>query len=178
MHQIKNIYQARYEDEEIVTAAIISMIPSLILWSVLEFTADLTLSQLQHWIEAHLGEQNETNMCNLLTSVVQFSVESCYEFVMRSVQLQQKFMFASNESDTGYNQTLEQKLLLRALERGIFCCIWDKHLPRQDFVGDEDIFLYNYKGCNLWARKKCTIKVGLSTSRKVCFIWFNESPLK
>ena len=31
MHQIKNIYQARYEDEEIVTAAIISMIPSLIL---------------------------------------------------------------------------------------------------------------------------------------------------
>ena len=116
MHQVKNTYQARYE--EIVTATIISMMPSLTLWSVLEFTADLTLSQLQHWIEAHLGEQNATKLCILLTSVVQFSAESCYEFVMRSVQFQQKFMFASNESDTSYNQILADIKSSKAVIKG------------------------------------------------------------
>lgn len=57
MHHIKNAQEAGYKDEEIVSAVIASLIPSLTLESVFESTADHILSQLQQYLEAHFREK-------------------------------------------------------------------------------------------------------------------------
>ena len=141
-HQIKNAKQAGYDEEEIVTAVINSMVPSLTLRSVLETTSNLTLSQLQQYLESHYGEQNATDLCNSLTAIVQFPEESCYDFVMRAIHVRQKLLLASERSDTGYSRSLVEKLFLRSLERGILsqAVVQEvKHILRKETVCDEEI---------------------------------------
>lgn len=71
-YQIKTTKQADYEEREIVSTVIGSLIPSLILRSVLEATPDVTIYQLLQYLEAHFGEQNITDLFNSLTSMVQY----------------------------------------------------------------------------------------------------------
>ena len=71
-YQIKTTKQADYEEREIVSTVIGSLIPSLTLRSVLEATPDVTIYQLLQYLEAHFGEQNITDLFNSLTSMVQY----------------------------------------------------------------------------------------------------------
>ena len=72
MHQIKNAQQAGYEESEIVSVVIGAMIPSLTLRNILETISNLSLAQLQKYLQSHYGEQNPSNLANNLTSMVQF----------------------------------------------------------------------------------------------------------
>ena len=142
MHQIKNALQAGYEESEIVSVVIGAMIPSLTLRNVLETISNLSLAQLQKYLQSHYGEQNPTNLANNLTSMVQFPSESSYAFVMRCIEMRQKLIMPSDKADIKYDRALIQKLFSRTLERGILSQVVVqkvKHLLRQDSVCDEEL---------------------------------------
>ena len=142
MHQIKNAQQAGYEESEIVSVVIGAMIPSLTLRNILETISNLSLAQLQKYLQSHYGEQNATDLANNLTSMVQFPSESSYAFVMRCIEMRQKLIMSSDKADIKYDRALIQKLFLRTLERGILRQVVVqevKHLLRQDSLCDEEL---------------------------------------
>lgn len=57
MHQIKTTKQAGYEEREIVGPVIGSVIPSLILQSVLLTTREFDIHHLLQYLKAHFSEQ-------------------------------------------------------------------------------------------------------------------------
>ena len=142
IHQIKNAQQARYKESEVVKAVIGAMIPSLTLRNVLETISNLSLAQLQRYLQSHYGEQNATDLANNLTSMVQFPRESSYAFVMRCIEMRQKLIMSSDKADITYDRARIQKLLLRTHERRILSHMVVqevKHLLRQDSVCDEEL---------------------------------------
>ena len=118
------------------------MIPSLTLRNVLETISNLSLAQLQRYLQSHYGEQNATDLANNLTSMVQFPRESSYAFVMRCIEMRQKLIMSSDKADITYDRARIQKLLLRTHERRILSHMVVqevKHLLRQDSVCDEEL---------------------------------------
>ena len=95
------------------------MIPSLTLRNVLETISNISLGQLQKYLQSHDGEHNATDQANNLTSMVQFPSESSYAFIMRCIEMRQKLIMSSDKADIKYDRALIQKLFLRTLERGI-----------------------------------------------------------
>lgn len=57
MHQIKTTKQADYEEREIVVPVIGSVIPSLILQSVLVTTGEVDIHHLLQYLKTHFSEQ-------------------------------------------------------------------------------------------------------------------------
>ena len=142
IHQIKNAQQAGYEESEIVSVVIGAMIPSLTLRNVLETISNLSLAQLQKYLQSHYGEQNATDLANNLTSMVQFPSESSYAFVRRCIEMKQKLIMSSDKADIKYDRALIQKLFLRTLERGVLSQMVVqevKHLLGQDSACDEEL---------------------------------------
>ena len=96
------------------------MAPNLRLRNVLETMTDLTLSRLMKLLQAHFEEGNAPELCGQLTLMCQLSEESTYQFVIRCLEMRQKVIIASEQSDEiTYNPNLVQHLFLRTLERGI-----------------------------------------------------------
>ena len=119
MHPIDEAQEAGYEESEIVSSVIRTMIPSLILRNLLERTPNLSLNHLLQYSEAHFGERNATDLCSKLTSMVQLPEESEFQYVMRCIEIRQKVILASNKSDINYDKELVRKLFYRTLERGL-----------------------------------------------------------
>ena len=118
------------------------MIPSLIVRKVLETISNLSLAQLQKYLQSHYGKQNATDLANNLTSMVQFPSKSSYVFVMRCIEMRQKLIMSSDKADIKYDRALVQKLFLRTLERESLSEVVVqevKHLLRQDSVCDEEL---------------------------------------
>ena len=141
IHQIKN-EQAGYEESKIFRVIIGAMIPSLIVRKVLETISNLSLEQLQKYLQSHYGEQNATDLANNLTSMVEFPSKSSYVFVMRCIEMRQKLIMSSDKADIKYYRALVQKLFLRTLERGSLSGVVVqevKDLLRQDSVCDEEL---------------------------------------
>ena len=110
--------------------------------NVLETISNLSLAQLQRYLQSHYGEQNATDLANNLTSMVQFPRESSYAFVMKCIEMRQKLIMSSDKADITYDRARIQKLLLRTHERGILSHMVVqevKHLLRQDYVCDEEL---------------------------------------
>ena len=142
IHQIKNAQQAGYEESEIVSVVIGAMIPSLTLRNVFETISNLSLAQLQKYIQSHYGEQNATNLAKNLTSMVQFPSESSCAFAMRCIEMKPKLIMSSDKADIKYDRALIQKLFLRTLERGALSPMVVqevKHLLGQDSACDEEL---------------------------------------
>ena len=63
------------------------------------------------------------NLCNAITSLVQSTDESIYAYVMRTIEIRQKVLLASQKAsgkgEIGFDKDLVMKLFLRTLERGI-----------------------------------------------------------
>ena len=100
----KNEQQAGCEENEIVDAVIGVMIPSLTLRNVLETNSNLSLAQLQNYLQSRYGEHNVTDLANNLTSMVQFPKESSYAFVMRCIERRQKLIMSSGKANIKYDK--------------------------------------------------------------------------
>ena len=80
------------------------MIPSLTLRNVLETNSNLSLAQLQNYLQSRYGEHSVTDLANNLTSMVQFPKESSYAFVMRCIERRQKLIMSSDKADIKYDK--------------------------------------------------------------------------
>ena len=97
------------------------MVPSLKLTGVLETTPHLSLAQLLQFLEAHfLNERSAEDLCNAMTSLVQSNDESVDAYVMRSIEIRQKVLLASQKSSgksgIGFDKDMVMKLFLQTLE--------------------------------------------------------------
>ena len=121
-HQIENAKKKKkYSDQEICEATIRAISPGLNLRSYLEGKTDITLSQSRRILRAHFSERDATELYNELSNAVQHSSESVQNFVVRLMDMRQKVIFTSQESESQlqYDPVLVQKLFLRAISTGL-----------------------------------------------------------
>ena len=110
-HQIHDGKSAGYSDKEIFAGVLKAMAPNLRLRNVLETMPDFTLKRLTRFLQAHFEEGNAPDLCSQLTSMSQNSEESSYQFVTRCLEMRQKVMVASKQSDNiTYDPNLVQQL--------------------------------------------------------------------
>ena len=94
--------------------------PNLRLRNVLETMEDLTLDTLLRFLQAHFEEGNVPDLSSQLTSMAQLSDETACHFVIHCLEIRQKVIVASKQSDNiTSDPNLAQRLFLRTVERGI-----------------------------------------------------------
>ena len=106
---------------EIVDAVIRSIIPGMGLRSYLEGKANLTLPTLRRILRSHYQEKSATDLYKQLTSEVQGIKETPQNFLIRSLDLRQKILFASQEAESGlkYDPGLVQNMFLHTVLTGL-----------------------------------------------------------
>ncbi|KAK6472741.1 hypothetical protein HHUSO_G27324 [Huso huso] len=116
-HQIESGLNKDYTEIEITEAVIRAIVPGLQLRSYLEGKTDLTLPKLRRILRSHFQEKDATKLYKQLTSGVQEAKETPQNFLMRVMDLRQKILFASQESDSGlkYNPELVQRMFLHTV---------------------------------------------------------------
>ena len=123
MHQKREAQAAGYKENEIVGSKINCMVLSPILGAVLETTSNLSLAQLLQFLESHLNESSAEDLCNTITALVQSTDESVYAYSMRTIEIRQKILFASQKAsgkgEIGFDKDLVMKLFFQTLEREI-----------------------------------------------------------
>ena len=89
-------------------AVIKAINPALSLRSYLEGKADLTVAKLRRIMRFHYQERTATELYHQLSSTVQQPKEKPQEFLIHLPDLKQKFLFASQETDSElkYDPTL------------------------------------------------------------------------
>ena len=108
------------QTRKICEATIKDISPSLNLRSYLEGKTDLTLPQLRRILRAHF-ECHATELYTELSNAAQHSSVSVQNFVVRLMDMKQKVIFASQESESQlqYDPVLVQKLFLCAISTGL-----------------------------------------------------------
>ena len=104
-----------------------------------------TLDTLLRFLQAHFEEENVPNLCSQLTLMSQFSDKTAYHFVIRCLEMRQKVIVASKQSDDNtFEPNLVQQLFLRTLERDItnpFVLSEIKPYLKSGSVNDEALIL-------------------------------------
>ncbi|KAK0135228.1 hypothetical protein N1851_028947 [Merluccius polli] len=108
-------------EPEIVDAVIRSIIPGMGLRSYLEGKANLTLPTLRRILRSHYQEKSATELYKQLTSEVQGIKETPQNFLIRTFDLRQKILFASQEDESGlkYDPGLVQNMFLHTVLTGL-----------------------------------------------------------
>ena len=121
VHQIENGLKNDYTEDEIKEAVIKAINPALSLRSYLEGKADLTLSKLRRIMLSHYQEKTATELYHQLSSTVQQPKEKPLEFLIRLLDLKQKVLFASQESDSElkYDPTLVHGMFVHSFSLGL-----------------------------------------------------------
>ncbi|CAI5644958.1 unnamed protein product [Oreochromis niloticus] len=119
-HQIENGLSRGYSELDIVDAVIRAILPGLQLRSYLEGKAQLTLPTLRRILRSHFQEKSATELYKELASKVQTPKETAQSFLMRVLDLKQKVLFASQESESGlkYDPALVQRMCLHTILTG------------------------------------------------------------
>ena len=119
--QIESGLERGYHETEIIEAVIRSVGPGIALRSYLEATPDLTLAKLRQILRSYYRENSATEMFQQLATLTQFQNEDPQAFLMRALELRQKILFVSKESDTTvkYEKQLVQNLFIHSVETGL-----------------------------------------------------------
>lgn len=119
--QIESGLNKGYHEDEIVDAVIRAITPGLQLRSYLEGKGDLTLPALRRILRSHYQERGATELYKQLSSEVQSSKETPQNFLLRTMDLRQKILFASQEADSGlkYDPALVQSLFMHTILTGL-----------------------------------------------------------
>lgn len=106
---------------EIVDAVIRAIIPGMQLRSYLEGKVNLTLPTLRRILRSHYQEKSATELYKQLTSEVQGIKETPQNFLIRTLDLRQKILFASQEAESGlkYDPDLVQNMFLHTVLTGL-----------------------------------------------------------
>ena len=121
VHQIENGLKNDYTEDEIKEAVIKAINPALSLRSYLEGKADLTLAKLRRIMRSHYQERTATELYHQLSSTVQQPKEKPQEFLIRLLDLKQKILFASQETDSElkYDPTLVHGMFVHSFSLGL-----------------------------------------------------------
>ena len=120
-HQIENGLNRGYPEIEIVDAVIRAISPGSQLRSYLEGKPHLTLPTLRRILRSHFQEKSATELYKQLASEAQNSKDTPQTFLMQVLDLRQKVLFASQESESGlkYDPALVQRMCLHTLLTGL-----------------------------------------------------------
>ena len=145
VHQIENGLKNDYREDEIKEAGIKAINPALSLRSYLEGKADFTLAKLRRIMRSHYQEKTATDLYHQLSSTVQQPKEKPQEFLIRLLDLKQKVLFASQESDSElkYDPTLVHGMFVHSFSLGLqnenIKMEMKPHLEKKT-VSDEELF--------------------------------------
>lgn len=119
--QIEHGLSKGFPELEIVDAVIRAISPGMQLRSYLEGKTNLTLPTLRRILRCHYQEKSATDLYKQLTSEVQGIKETPQNFLIRTFDLRQKILFASQESESGlqYDPGLVQKMFLHTVLTGL-----------------------------------------------------------
>lgn len=119
--QIEHGLSKGFPELEIVDAVIRAISPGMQLRSYLEGKTNLTLPTLRRILRCHYQEKSATELYKQLTSEVQGVKETPQNFLIRTFDLRQKILFASQESESGlqYDPGLVQKMFLHTVLTGL-----------------------------------------------------------
>ena len=98
--QIEHGLNKGFPESEIVDAVIKAISPGMQLHSYLEGKSNLTLPILRRILRSHYQEKSATDLYKQLSSEVQGIKETPQNFLIRSFDLRQKILFASQESES------------------------------------------------------------------------------
>lgn len=110
-----------FPETEIVDAVIRAIVPGMQLRSYLEGKSDLALPTLRRILRCHYQEKSTTELYKKLSSEAQGIKETPQNFLIRTLDLRQKILFASQESESGlrYDPVLVQNMFLHTVMTGL-----------------------------------------------------------
>lgn len=119
--QIEHGLLKGFPETEIVDAVIRAIVPGMQLRSYLEGKSDLKLPTLRRILRCHYQEKSATELYKQLSSEVQGIKETPQNFLIRALDLRQKILFASQESESGlrYDPVLVQNMFLHSVMTGL-----------------------------------------------------------
>ena len=102
--QINEAQEAGYDESEILNSVIraMNMSPNLSFRNMLETTSNPTsniklhLQRLLQFLESNFEEKSATDLCGMLTSMIQLTEESEYSYVMKCIEVTQKVLLIKN----------------------------------------------------------------------------------
>ena len=147
VHQIENGLKNinDYTEDEIKEAVLKAINPALSLRSYLEGKADLTLAKLRRIMCYHYQERTATELYHQLSSTVQQPKGKPQEFLIRLLDLKQKVLFASQETDSElkYDPTLVHGMFVHNFSLGLqneYIKIEMKRYLEKKTMSDEELF--------------------------------------
>lgn len=105
--QIEHGLRKGFPEAEIVDAVIRAIVPGMQLRSYLEGKSDLKLPTLRRIRRCHYQEKSATELYKQLSSEVQGIKETPQNFLIRALDLRQKILFASQESESGLRYMIQ-----------------------------------------------------------------------
>ena len=119
-HQIDSGKKRSYKETEIVGAVIRTISLHSSLRSYVETLKDLSLANLRKILRVHYREKSASELYQNLATIFQEPKET-QEFLLRALDLRNKFGFASKESDceVQYDEPLIQKTFMKSFETGL-----------------------------------------------------------
>ena len=119
--QIEAGLRKGYPEDEVVEAVIRSISPGHRLRSYLEGRQHLRLDTLRRIIRSHYREKDATSLFHELSIASQSPKENAHDFVLRTLDLKQKVIFASKEAGSGviYERDQVQRMFLRSVATGL-----------------------------------------------------------
>lgn len=120
IRQIEAGLKKGHSEDDIIDGVIRAVIPVSSLRSYLDGRQDMSLPTLRGILRAHYAEKNSTELYTELASSVQSAKETGSEFLMRTMDLRNKILFASleNSDELKYSPDLVYKLFARTVQTG------------------------------------------------------------
>jgi len=118
--QIKAGLDKGHTEPEIIEGVIRAIQPGARLRSYLEGKQPLSLREMRGILQSHFREQTATELYKRLCNATQNTGESAIEFVMRTMDLKQRVLTASEEDkEVPYDDTMVERMFLHALATGL-----------------------------------------------------------
>lgn len=120
-NQIEAAQAKGYRDGDIVQGVIRAIVPGSSLRSYLEGRVGVTLPSLRRLLRCHYLEKDATDLYKELAQLAQDPKESSQAFLLRALDLRQKVIFASQESESGlcYDKALVQRMFCHTILTGL-----------------------------------------------------------
>ncbi|KAJ8047844.1 hypothetical protein HOLleu_06955 [Holothuria leucospilota] len=119
--QIEAGVKKGFSHDDVTEAVIKAIVPGSRLRNYLEGRTTISLPELRSLLRAHFQEKEATTLFQELSTAFQGPKETAHSFVLRTLDLRQKVVFASQEAGAGVIYTYEQaqKMFLHTVSTGL-----------------------------------------------------------
>ncbi|KAJ8032564.1 hypothetical protein HOLleu_26119 [Holothuria leucospilota] len=119
--QIEAGVKKGFSHDDVTEAVIKAIVPGSRLRNYLEGRTTISLPELRSLLRAHFQEKEATTLFQELSTAFQGPKETAHSFVLRTLDLRQKVVFASQEAGAGviYTYDQAQKMFLHTVSTGL-----------------------------------------------------------